>query len=256
MTEAAAITAPDPTARWEGNAAYWIRIIRDRRDRYRTELTDPAILAAIGDVRGLDVLDVGCGEGYLARELDRRGAGQIIGADRSPALVAAAREASAGQPNTEFAEADAASLPFDDRYFDLVVANHLFNDLPDIDGPVREIARVLRPGGLLVAQFLHPCFYGYRAERTELRRSLPVADYFAPRVIEQTFLVDGLVSPEATVTWVRPLETYTGAITGAGLHITGMTEPHPTERQFADSAWWRENFPRPLFLLITARKDH
>jgi ubiquinone/menaquinone biosynthesis C-methylase UbiE len=49
-------------------------------------------------------------------------------------------------PAVRFAEADVADLRFDSGSFDLAVANHLFNDLPDIVGPVGELARVLRPG--------------------------------------------------------------------------------------------------------------
>ena len=255
MTEAPAIPAPAASSHWEGNAEFWVRIIRERRDRYRTELTDQAVLAAIGPCHGLDVLDAGCGEGYLTREIASRGAHQVTGADKSPALIAAARAASAGQSAACFREADLAALPFSDDSFDLAVVNHVLNDLPDVVGPVGELARVLRPGGRLVVLMLHPCFYGHRAERQEIRRTLPVADYFAPRVIEQRFEVDGIVSPDPTVTWVRPLEAYTEAITSNGLCITSLREPHPTDAQLAASQWWRENFPRPLFLLIAARKD-
>lgn len=254
-TDAPAIPARSTPSRWEGNAEFWIRIIREHRDRYRTELTDEAVLAAIGSCDGLDVLDAGCGEGYMTRILADRRARQVTGADKSPALISAARTASHGVAAVHFTEADVASLPFDGASFDLALANHLFNDLPDITGPVGELTRVLRPGGRLVTLMLHPCFYGHRAERQEIRRSLAVADYFAPRVIEQRFEVDGIVSPDPTVTWVRPLETYAKAITGSGLCITGLIEPHPSDAQLTKSQWWRENFPRPLFLLITARKN-
>jgi len=253
MTEAPAIP-PAAATHWEANADFWLRIIRERRDRYRTELTDEAVLAAAGPCRGLAVLDAGCGEGYLTRAIASRGARQVTGVDNSPALIAAARAASAEQPAARFREADLAALPFANGSFDLAVVNHVLNDLPDITAPVAELARVLCPGGRLVILMLHPCFYGYRAERQEIRRTLPVADYFASRVIEQRFEVDGLVSPDPTVTWVRPLEAYTDAITGSGLCITGLAEPHPSAAQLAASQWWRENFPRPLFLLITARK--
>ncbi len=254
-TGAPAIPAHTAPSRWEGNAEFWVRIIRERRDRYRTELTDEAALTAIGACGGLDVLDAGCGEGYMTRLLAERGARRVTGADKSPALIAAARAASAGLPAAHFTEADVADLPFGSESFDLALVNHLLNDLPDIVGPVSELVRVLRPGGRLVILMLHPCFYGHRAERQEIRRPLPVADYFAPRVIEQRFEVDGIVSPDPTVTWVRPLETYTKAITGSGLRITSLAEPHPSDAQLAESRWWRENFPRPLFLLITARKS-
>src|SRR6266702_4126319 len=117
MTEAPAIP-PAAATHWEANADFWLRIIRERRDRYRTELTDEAVLAAAGPCDGLDVLDAGCGEGYLTREIARRGARQVTGADKSHALIAAAREVSAEQPAALFREADVAALPFGDDSFD------------------------------------------------------------------------------------------------------------------------------------------
>src|SRR6266496_902743 len=141
MTEAPAIP-PAAATHWEANADFWLRIIRERRDRYRTELTDEAVLAAAGPCRGLAVLDAGCGEGYLTRAIASRGARQVTGVDNSPALIAAARAASAEQPAARFREADLAALPFADGSFDLAVVNHVLNDLPDITAPVAELARV------------------------------------------------------------------------------------------------------------------
>lgn len=251
MADALSMTAP-VSDHWEDNAQFWVRIIREHRDRYRTELTNEAVLSLVGACDGLDVLDVGCGEGYMARELARRGARHVHGIDKSAALIAAAQ--SAEVPATSFSEGDAADLPFAPASLDLVLANHVLNDLQDIRVPIAEVARVLRPGGRFIALMLHPCFYGYRAERTAIRRTLPVDEYFSQRAIEQTFEVDGITSPAPTVTWVRPLEAYTRAITDNGLYLTSMTEPHPSEEQLATSQWWRENFPRPIFLLIAAQK--
>jgi ubiquinone/menaquinone biosynthesis C-methylase UbiE len=238
------MTAP-VSDHWDDNAQFWVNIIRERRDRYRTGLTDEAILTLIGAYENLDVLDVGCGEGYMARELVNRGARHVDGIDKSAALIAAAR--SAEIPAARFGEGDAADLPFSPESFDLVLANHLLNNLRDIKLPISEFARVLRPSGRLIALIRHPCFYGYR-------RTLAWTDYFSQRAIEHPFRVDGLTSPATAVTWLRPLEAYAEAITGSGLYLTKLTEPHPSEEQLSMSEWWRENFPRPLFLLIAAQK--
>jgi SAM-dependent methyltransferase len=237
---------------WDANAEFWLGIIRGHRDRYRTELTNSAVLDAIGDVADLDVLDVGCGEGYMARELASRGARQVNGIDTSRELIKAAEAAMV--PGTSFSEASAGDLQFPAESFDLVLANHVLNDLPDIAGPIGEFARVLRPGGRFTALMLHPCFYEHDAERTPGGRMLTAGEYFIRRGVRQPFEVDGLTSPVASTSWVRPLESYPEALTGNGLAITRLTEPHPSEQQVASSQWWRENFPRPLFLLITARK--
>ena len=73
MTDITA-AAPPASNRWNVNASFWVQIIRQNRDKYRTELTDPAMLAAIGSPSGLAVLDAGCGEGYLSRRLASDGA--------------------------------------------------------------------------------------------------------------------------------------------------------------------------------------
>lgn len=245
-------TADEGKRRWEENAAFWVQIIREHRDRYRTELTDPAMQEAIGGCDGLVVLDAGCGEGYMAREIRHRGATQVVGVDKSEALIDAATTAAGGDAGLTFRTADIGALPFNDAIFDLVVANHVINDLEDITAAVHEFARVLKHGGRLVMLMLHPCFYGMRAEREAVRRNLSVNEYFSTRAIEQHFNVDGLVSPSPAVYWVRPLEDYTQALADAGFFITGLLEPHQSFKDVSDSAWWRDNFPRPLFLLITA----
>lgn len=140
--------------RWQANSEYWVKVIRERRDRYRTEVTDPALLDAVGPCEGLRVLDAGCGEGYLARELAARGA-EVVGADSCRGLVTAA--ATAGHPGpAAFTCASVDALPLRDEAFDLVVCNHLFSHLPDPASAIGEFARVLRRGGRLVIFTLHP----------------------------------------------------------------------------------------------------
>jgi ubiquinone/menaquinone biosynthesis C-methylase UbiE len=90
-----------------------------------------------------------------------------------------------------------------DGSFDLVVANHLLNDLPHITAPVSGFAPVLRPGGRLVALMLHPCFYGNDAEHTAGTRMPSADEYFTRRSVEQPFEVDGLTSPAASTSWLR-----------------------------------------------------
>jgi SAM-dependent methyltransferase len=243
-------TTTGPAAAYSPNAGFWVAIIRDNRDRYRTELTNAAMLDAVGDVASADVLDAGCGEGYMSRLLAGRGA-RPIGVDICPELVQAAREqASADGLDIAYEVADVAALSLADETVDLVVANHLLNDLQDPEPDVAELARVLRPGGRLAAILLHPCFYGVRGVISE---SDP-AGYFRARPIEQHFLVDGLCSPAPAVSWARPLQDHIRILTDAGLVITGMSEPRPTDEQLAENPWWRANFRYPLFLLVQASK--
>jgi 2-polyprenyl-3-methyl-5-hydroxy-6-metoxy-1,4-benzoquinol methylase len=251
MTDTATETLPN---RWDLNASFWVRIMREQRDRYRNELTDPAMLHAIGQPDGLAALDAGCGEGYFSRILARNGA-TVVGIDSSAKLIKAARAQSlADELPVSFDVGSVDELPYADGAFDLVVCNHLLNDLYDPSKAISEFARVLCRSGRLVILMLHPCFYNKHAERDQATNGLIAASYFETRSIEQTFEVGGLTSPVANTAWFRPLEFYTQELRKSGFLITSLTEPHPSPEQVRADNWWRKGFTRPLFMLLVAQK--
>jgi SAM-dependent methyltransferase len=236
--------------RWERNAEFWIRIIREQLDPFRTELTDAAVLKALGPCRGRTVLDAGCGEGYLTRRLAGQGA-TAVGVDRSAGLIAAAAAAGGRPPGrVRFLRGDLRSLPLGDGRFDAVLCNHSLNELRTPQPAFSEFARVLKPGGRLVVLMLHPCFYGGR-DRSGRRQDLETDLYFTPRRVEQPFNVSGLTSPAPAVIWLRPLESYFALLAESGFCVDGLWEPRPPRRLMAE-AWWRENFRKPLFLILRA----
>ena len=97
------------------------------------------------------ILDVGCGTGYLLRQLDARcpDALELTGVDPAPAMIAAARAAAAGD-RLQWLEGTAEELPFPDGAFDLVVSTTSFDHWADQPAGLGECARVLAPGGWLV----------------------------------------------------------------------------------------------------------
>src|SRR5205823_4605799 len=105
--------------------------------------------ARLGDVRGLRVLDYGCGHGMAAVVLARRGA-RVTGFDLSPGyLEEAGARAAANGVQVCLTQADGERLPFADGAFDRVWGNAVLHHL-DLDRAGRELFRVLRPGGLAV----------------------------------------------------------------------------------------------------------
>jgi 2-polyprenyl-6-hydroxyphenyl methylase/3-demethylubiquinone-9 3-methyltransferase len=107
---------------------------------------------------GLRLLDVGCGGGILSEELSRRGA-RVVGADRSaPSLIAAQRHAQ-GEGRPGYACADAGSLPFADASFDGAVSSDFLEHVHDLDLVAREMARVVKPGGVIAFDTINRTFY-------------------------------------------------------------------------------------------------
>jgi SAM-dependent methyltransferase len=111
------------------------------RDDARVPLIDAVVAAAPGRV-----LEVGCGWGELAEWIARETGADVVAVDLSPRMVDLARER-----GVDARLADVEELPFADETFDVVVAAWMLYHVPDLERGLAEIARVLRPGGTLVA---------------------------------------------------------------------------------------------------------
>jgi 2-polyprenyl-3-methyl-5-hydroxy-6-metoxy-1,4-benzoquinol methylase len=110
VIEASANHADPGFSTYDENADFWVQIIRGNHDRYRTNLTNNAVLNAIGPADGLKVVDAGCGEGYMARELASQGA-DVLGVDSSTNLIEAATALTGADiPSPQFRVGDVADL--------------------------------------------------------------------------------------------------------------------------------------------------
>jgi SAM-dependent methyltransferase len=110
------------------------------------------VRAALAAERGDRLLDVGCGPGfYVAELLETVGPnGSVIGVDVSRDMLAVAATRTAGHENVEFLEGSATKLPLADASVDRAVSVQVLEYVADVSGAVREMKRVLRPGGRLV----------------------------------------------------------------------------------------------------------
>ncbi len=141
-------------------------MIRARYDGYAEwydETLAPFTLAASDTIRKLlgagsgRCLDLGCGTGLHVPTLLELG-WAVTGVDISSDQLRVAKERAGDK--AKLVEADASALPFPDAAFDAVLSAFTHTDVDDFEGLLREAARVLRDGGLLVYVGLHPCFIG------------------------------------------------------------------------------------------------
>ena len=138
--------------------------------RYEKEWHIPAA-ADFANTRGLRVLEIGCGMGTDGAQFAKAGA-DYTGIDLTDAAVELARRRfQVSGLKGEFRVADAERLDFPNESFDLVYSHGVLHHTPDIEAAVREIHRVLKPGGRAIVMLYHRGSYNYRIGIRVLRRA-------------------------------------------------------------------------------------
>ncbi len=138
---------------WGINASPWTAAVRERRIESRTQITDQAIIDAIVSRVPRSVLDIGCGEGWLVRELSARNI-DGLGIDVVPKLVEEARRAGGGEFRTlSYEEITAGKLKVS---VDVVVCNFALLGKESVEGLFKTVPSLLNSRGAFVVQTLHP----------------------------------------------------------------------------------------------------
>lgn len=169
-----------PEALYDGTAKAWAR-------NEPISLSDftarPSVLQMCNPCAGARVLDLGCGEGYCARQLRRAGAREVLGIDVSAGMIAAAIGEEQRAPlGIHYRQGDATDLgDLESESYDLAVAVFLFNYLTRDAMRIcmREVRRLLRPGGRFVFSVPHPAFPFMRPAAPPFYFDLAGESYYA-----------------------------------------------------------------------------
>jgi SAM-dependent methyltransferase len=230
---------------WERHAAWWQDEFTAGADPEYEEQILPLVAAHLaGSAR---VLEVGTGEGQLARAAAGTGASLVVGADPSVAQLATAARRAGGP---RYARAAAEALPFCDATFDAVVACLVFEHIDAVDAAIAEVARVLGAGGRFLFFLNHPLLQtpgsGWVDDQILGEQYWRVGAY----LVEDT--VDEEVAPGVVLPFVhRPLSRYVNALVANGLVLERMAEPAPPAGFLARAVEYPDaaQIPRLLFLL-------
>jgi SAM-dependent methyltransferase len=240
---------------WNELADDWRVQVGADGDSNRRLNSDPVLWEFVGDVRGLSVLDAGCGTGYLSKKLHDRGA-LVTGVDLAERMVEVAR---ADHPGIDFRVDSCTALwTVGDGIFDLVVANYVLMDTPDLEATMRAFARVLKPGGAAVLVFSHPCFPQGTATASE--DGLQVSYHWDFPYCERRKCIDPPWGHfKAEFLWFhRPLSDYWKAFTAAGFGVVGLEEPRVTEDLYhlaENETKLRNSKTRPYSVAFKLRKS-
>jgi SAM-dependent methyltransferase len=236
----------DGAGGWDAGASWWQEQYTDGADIEYEDQIIPLVVEHLRDTGR--VLDVGCGEGQVARKLARAGV-EVIGLDPSRAQLSVAR-ARAGAPH--YARASAERLPVADRSVDAVLACLSLEHVDDLPAAVREIARVLVPGGRLLLLVGHPLLQapgsGWIDDKILDERYWRIGEY-----LREHSVVDE-VAPGVAFEFVhRPVSVYLNTLASCGLLVEHMDEPAPPAA-LLDAIWgYPEAHTIPRILVLHAR---
>ena len=210
-------------ALWEQHAAWWQEHFTDGADPEYTEQILPLVARwAQGATR---VCEVGCGEGQVARAVASAGVPEVVGLDPSVNQLSVARVRGGGPV---YVRAGAGSLPLADGSVDGVVVCLVFEHLDDVEAPLREVARVLVPGGRFLLLVNHPLLQTPGSGWVEDHLVDPpeqywqLGEYLRPQAVVEE------VSRGVHIRFVhRPLGGYFNAAADAGFVLTHVDEPPP-----------------------------
>jgi SAM-dependent methyltransferase len=216
--------------------------MRRREAGMNAALEQPAMRALLPPAAGLRVIDLGCGDGRLSRELAAAGAASVLGVDPSARMLAGAVKAAgaagavgAREDRVRYVRAFAEDITLPAGCADLVVSSLAFHYVADLAALLGRIGQWLRPGGQLVASMEHPAVTAARDYSDEGRRVT-------------TWFVGGVIK------YHRRVATVVNDCVGAGLVLERVAEPAPSAavlRERPDLAGHRR---RPRLLLIAARR--
>jgi SAM-dependent methyltransferase len=231
---------------WEANAQWWIDGFTAGADAEYEEQILPMAAEHLAGARR--VLDVGTGEGQLARLAVKGGAELVVGIDPTWAQLAVARQRAGG---AHYGRAEAARLPFPDETFDAVVACLVFEHINEMELAIGEVARVLEPGGRFLFFLNHPLLQTPGSGWIDDQVLDPPEQYWriGPYLVEDASLEE--VEKDVFIPFIhRPLHRYVNTLLDAGLVLRRMEEPAPPPgfvdraAEYADAA----TIPRLLFL--------
>ena len=225
--------------------------MRENQTGLNEVLEQPAMLSLLPDVKGADVLDLGCGVGDLCRKISALGARTVTGVDISANMLELARkDAPSG---VTFWHQPMEDLDLKAGSFDLVISSLAFHYVADLQDLFRKIHLWLKPSGVLLFSIEHPIFtcsqgihHGWVKDSSGVKICWPVDCYSQEGQRESHWFVKGIIK------YHRTFATLMNALIQAGFTIQSVAEPVASAEAEKQQPFLKEVSRRPPFLLVKA----
>lgn len=213
-------------------ASFWDKRAGENGEPYKRFVVDPILFRLVGDFKGLDVLELGCGNGYLARKFIEQGTKSLVLADISKYCLENAKNKFSDERISYLEQDMTLSWRIKADSIDVVYSNMMLNEVENIVTPTAEAYRVLRPGGTFVFSVIHPAWdlwvfaqekVGQKSSKMKNSKAYfdrgmmsyvmggkydvehyhhTIGDYFAS-LVKTAFIVSDLIEPEFSPSFVN-----------------------------------------------------
>jgi len=211
----------------------------------------PALRAMLPDLRGLRIVDLGCGFGWFCRWAREHGAAQVLGLDVSEKMLARA-QAMTDDPAITYIRADLERVDLPKASFDFAYSSLALHYIEDLAGLLAKVHRALVPGAHLVFSVEHPIYMAPTHPAWSVgadgRKTWPVDRYLVEGPRTTDWLAKGIVKQHRTI------GAYLNLLIRLGFTITHVEEWGPTDKQIAARPEWADERHRPMFMLVGAHR--
>lgn len=237
---------------WDDAAESWAEFVRKGKDYHRDELNNPATFKLIGDIKGKQVLDLACGEGYNSRILAAKGA-KVTGVDFSEKMIdLARREEARKSQGINYYVMDASNLEkFSSNRFDLVTCFMALQDMKNFQKAISEVSRVLKNQSRFIFSIPHPCFETITVNGKRISAG---ERYFNAVKYPIEWNMERLERHFRTSSFHRTLTDYFEALFRNNLHVLRLVEPKPTRKGLQIHPSFRRVLTTPESLVIESVK--
>lgn len=222
---------------------------RKRQESPNNILEKPGLLQLIGEVKGKMVLDLGCGDAEIGKELLEAGCSFYEGVDGSVNMVGKAQQALPSK-SSRIHLASMEDWDFPGESYDLVISRLALHYLEDLQKVVKQIHHSLKPGGLFVFSVQHPILTSSinNPEGEQKRSSWLVDDYF--KIGNRTEKWMG----KAVIKYHRTIEEYFHIINDCGFRVSTLKECTPQRKYFTSEEEYLRRMRVPVILLMSCEK--
>jgi SAM-dependent methyltransferase len=244
-------------------AEFWNERAGDSGEAYKRFVLDPLMLGLVGSLKKKAIVELGCGNGYLAPRLLEQDPRRIIMMDISKYNLAHAAKKTTDE-RINFLEQDATEYwKIDSSSIDIVYSNMMLNEIEDIQTAIKEVFRVLKEGGVFVFSVTHPAWdlFIYAQEKVGVssNKVKGLGGYFRRGFAKFVMGSGDKATPgngkEFEVEhYQRPISDYFKALSGVGFSVDQLLEPELTKELLEQAPRFSAYADNPVGLVFYCTK--